>query len=149
MVRLVCGDVGFGKTEVALRAAFVAAMQGVQVAVVCPTTLLARQHATTFSERFSGYSVEIRQLSRLVSSAEATKTRAGLEDGSIDLVIGTHAMLAKSVSFKRLGLVIVDSEQKLGVAQKERLKTLTAEGHVLPQPPTTLPPPLQLAMSTP
>src|SRR3546814_13791400 len=105
MDRLVCGDVGFGKTEVALRAAFVAAMQGVQVAVVCPTTLLARQHATTFSERFSGYPVEIRHFSRLVSSADATQTRAGREAGSLDIVIGTHALLAKSVALQTLGPV--------------------------------------------
>src|SRR3546814_15438587 len=104
-------------------------MQGVQVAVVCPTTLLARQHATTFSERFSGYPVEIRQLSRLVSYAEATKTRAGLEDGSIDIVIGTHALLAKSVTFQRRGIGIVDEEQKFGVPNKARLHRPNADDH--------------------
>src|SRR3546814_3734515 len=132
-----------------LRAAFVTGVQGGQFAVGCPTTLLARQHATTFSERFSGYPVEIRQLSRLVSSAEATKTRAGMEDGSIDIVIGTHALLAKSVTFKRLGLVIVDEEQKFGVTHKERLKALKADVHVLTLTATPIPRTLQMAMSGP
>src|SRR3546814_8639608 len=97
MDRLVCGDVGFGKTEVALRAAFVAAMAGVQVALVCPTTLLARQHFTNFVERFKGFPVNIGRLSRLVPAAEAQKTRDGLADGKIDIVVGTHAVIAKSV----------------------------------------------------
>jgi len=147
MDRLVCGDVGFGKTEIALRATFVAAMSGVQVAVVCPTTLLARQHSATFVERFSGYPLEIRQLSRLVSSTDANKTREGLADGSVDIVIGTHALLSKSVSFKRLGLVIVDEEQRFGVTHKERLKALKADVHVLTLTATPIPRTLQMAMS--
>ena len=125
MDRLIVGDVGFGKTEVALRAAFVAAMGGKQVAVVCPTTLLARQHFNNFSARFDGFPMKIGRLSRLVPAAEAkaTKRRAGIE-ATIDIVIGTHALLAKNIDFKRLGLVIVDEEQRFGVTHKERLKAL-------------------------
>ena len=121
MDRLVCGDVGFGKTEVALRAAFVMAMSGKQVALVGPTTLLARQHYSNFVERLQGFPINIGRLSRLVPAAEAKKTKEGLADGSIDIVIGTHAILAKGIEFKRLGLVIVDEEQHFGVAHKERL----------------------------
>ena len=124
MDRLVCGDVGFGKTEVALRAAFVMAMSGKQVALICPTTLLARQHYTNFVERLQGFPINVGRLSRLVPAAEAKKTKEGLADGTIDIVIGTHALLAKSIEFKRLGLVIVDEEQHFGVAHKERLKAL-------------------------
>jgi transcription-repair coupling factor (superfamily II helicase) len=131
MDRLVCGDVGFGKTEVALRAAFVAAMAGVQVAVVVPTTLLARQHYTNFVERFKGFPVNIGRLSRLVPASEAQKTRDGLASGQIDIVVGTHAVIAKSVEFQNLGLVIVDEEQRFGVVHKERLKQLKADVHVL------------------
>jgi transcription-repair coupling factor (superfamily II helicase) len=147
MDRLVCGDVGFGKTEVALRAAFVMAMSGKQVALVCPTTLLARQHYANFVERFHGYPVNIGRLSRLVPAAEAKRTKEGLADGSVDIVIGTHAILAKSVSFKRLGLVIVDEEQHFGVAHKERLKALKNDVHVLTLTATPIPRTLQMAMS--
>ncbi|MGE5563396.1 MAG: transcription-repair coupling factor [Bacillota bacterium] len=147
MDRLVCGDVGFGKTEVALRAAFVMAMSGKQVALVCPTTLLARQHYSNFVERFHGYPVNIGRLSRLVPSAEAKRTKEGLADGKVDIVIGTHAILAKSVSFKRLGLVIVDEEQHFGVAHKERLKALKNDVHVLTLTATPIPRTLQMAMS--
>jgi transcription-repair coupling factor (superfamily II helicase) len=147
MDRLVCGDVGFGKTEVALRAAFVAAMAGQQVAVVAPTTLLARQHHTGFASRFSGFPVEVGRLSRLVPDKEARETRAGLADGTMDIVIGTHAILAKSVSFKRLGLVIVDEEQRFGVNHKERLKQLRTDVHVLTLTATPIPRTLQMAMS--
>lgn len=147
MDRLVCGDVGFGKTEVALRAAFVAAMQGVQVAVVAPTTLLARQHFTNFVERFKGFPIEIGRLSRLVPPKEAAETKAGLADGRIDIVIGTHALLAKTVEFKRLGLVIVDEEQRFGVTHKEKLKELKADVHVLTLTATPIPRTLQMAMS--
>ncbi|MEQ8698069.1 MAG: CarD family transcriptional regulator [Bauldia litoralis] len=122
MDRLVCGDVGFGKTEVALRAAFVAAMSGVQVAVAVPTTLLARQHYRTFTERFRGFPLRIEQLSRLTGPKDAKLVKAGLTDGSVNIVVGTHALLGKSVTFDNLGLVIVDEEQHFGVAQKERLK---------------------------
>ena len=147
MDRLIVGDVGFGKTEVALRAAFVAAMAGMQVAVVCPTTLLARQHHMNFCQRFEGFPLEIGRLSRLVPAAEAKKTKEGAADGSIDVVVGTHALLAKGVEFKRLGLVIVDEEQRFGVTHKERLKALKADVHVLTLTATPIPRTLQMAMS--
>lgn len=147
MDRLVVGDVGFGKTEVALRAAFVAAMAGRQVAVICPTTLLARQHAMNFEERFRGFPLRIGQLSRMVASSEATAVRDGLADGTLDIVIGTHALLAKSVAFKRLGLVIVDEEQRFGVVHKEKLKSLKADVHVLTLTATPIPRTLQMAMT--
>ncbi|MBU3076408.1 transcription-repair coupling factor [Sphingomonas quercus] len=147
MDRLICGDVGFGKTEVALRAAFVAAMAGMQVAVVCPTTLLARQHFTSFVERFAGFPLNIGRLSRLVPAAEAKKTKEGLAEGTIDVVIGTHAILAKGVEFKRLGLVIVDEEQRFGVTHKERLKALKTDVHMLTLTATPIPRTLQMAMS--
>jgi transcription-repair coupling factor (superfamily II helicase) len=147
MDRLVCGDVGFGKTEVALRAAFVAAMAGYQVALICPTTLLTRQHFRNFVERFQGFPIEIGRLSRLVPAAEAKRTKEGLEKGTVDIIIGTHALLAKSIKFKKLGLVIVDEEQHFGVAHKERLKALRADVHVLTLTATPIPRTLQMAMS--
>ena len=147
MDRLVCGDVGFGKTEVALRAAFVMAMSGKQVALVCPTTLLARQHYANFVERFHGYPINMGRLSRLVPAAEAKRTKEGLADGKVDIVVGTHAILAKSINFKRLGLVIVDEEQHFGVAHKERLKALKNDVHVLTLTATPIPRTLQMAMS--
>jgi transcription-repair coupling factor (superfamily II helicase) len=147
MDRLVCGDVGFGKTEVALRAAFATAMAGYQVALVCPTTLLARQHFNTFVERFRGFPIEIGRLSRLVPAKEAKETREGVAAGKIDIVIGTHALLAKSVAFKKLGLVIVDEEQRFGVTHKERLKGMRADVHVLTLTATPIPRTLQMAMS--
>ncbi len=147
MDRLVCGDVGFGKTEVALRAACVAAMAGVQVAVVVPTTLLARQHFNNFAERFKGFPINVGRLSRLVPASEAQKTRDGLADGTMDIVVGTHAVIAKSVDFKNLGLVIVDEEQRFGVVHKERLKQLKTDVHVLTLTATPIPRTLQMAMS--
>jgi transcription-repair coupling factor (superfamily II helicase) len=147
MDRLVCGDVGFGKTEVALRAAFVMAMTGKQVALVCPTTLLARQHYKNFVERLQGFPLNVGRLSRLVPAAEAKKTKEGIADGTVDIVIGTHALLAKSITFKRLGLVIVDEEQHFGVTHKERLKALRADVHVLTLTATPIPRTLQMAMS--
>jgi len=147
MDRLIVGDVGFGKTEVALRAAFVAAMAGMQVAIVCPTTLLARQHYNNFKARFEGFPIEIGRLSRLVTAAEAKKTRDQLADGTIDVVVGTHAILAKGVEFKRLGLVVVDEEQRFGVTHKERLKALKADVHMLTLTATPIPRTLQMAMS--
>ncbi|MBS7671268.1 transcription-repair coupling factor [Croceicoccus gelatinilyticus] len=147
MDRLVCGDVGFGKTEVALRAAFVAAMSGRQVVMIAPTTLLARQHYANFLERFGGFPLNIGRLSRLVPAKEATDTREGLENGTIDIVVGTHAILSKSVKFKRLGLVIVDEEQRFGVNHKEKLKALRANVHVLTLTATPIPRTLQMAMS--
>ncbi|MEM9012254.1 MAG: transcription-repair coupling factor [Pseudomonadota bacterium] len=147
MDRLICGDVGFGKTEVALRAAFIAAMSGQQVAVIAPTTLLTRQHARAFEERFRGLPVTVRQLSRFVGAKEAAETRAGLADGSVDIVIGTHALLAKAIKFKRLGLLVIDEEQHFGVSHKERLKNLRAEVHVLTMTATPIPRTLSLALS--
>jgi transcription-repair coupling factor (superfamily II helicase) len=147
MDRLICGDVGFGKTEVALRAAFVVAMSGKQVAVVAPTTLLARQHFKTFSERFAAWPVKVRRLSRLVPPKEAAETREGLANGELEIVIGTHAVLSKQVSFKHLGLVIVDEEQHFGVKHKEKLKELRADVHMLTLSATPIPRTLQMALS--
>ncbi|PKU23247.1 transcription-repair coupling factor [Telmatospirillum siberiense] len=147
MDRLICGDVGFGKTEVALRAAFVAAMDGRQVAVVVPTTLLARQHYKTFAERFAGLPVRVGQLSRLVTAKQSAATRKELAEGTLDIVVGTHALLAKSISFKDLGLLIVDEEQHFGVSHKERLKALKADVHVLTLSATPIPRTLQLALT--
>ncbi|MFZ5669843.1 MAG: transcription-repair coupling factor [Pseudomonadota bacterium] len=147
MDRLVCGDVGFGKTEVALRAAFVMAMSGKQVAIVCPTTLLARQHYKTFSERFQGWPIKVRRLSRLVPAKEAAETREGLAAGEIEIVVGTHAVLSKQVSFRDLGLVIVDEEQHFGVKHKEKLKELRADVHMLTLTATPIPRTLQMALS--
>jgi transcription-repair coupling factor (superfamily II helicase) len=147
MDRLVVGDVGFGKTEVALRAAFAAAMAGMQVAVVCPTTLLARQHYNNFKARLEGFPLNVGRLSRLVPAAEAKTTKEGLAAGTIDVVVGTHAILAKGIDFKRLGLVIVDEEQRFGVTHKERLKSLKANVHVLTLTATPIPRTLQMAMS--
>jgi transcription-repair coupling factor (superfamily II helicase) len=147
MDRLICGDVGFGKTEVALRAAFVMAMSGRQVAVICPTTLLARQHYATFVERFRGWPVRIGRLSRLVPTAEANATREGLKKGEIEIVVGTHAVLSKQVAFKDLGMVVVDEEQHFGVKHKEALKALRADVHVLTLTATPIPRTLQMALS--
>ena len=147
MDRLICGDVGFGKTEVALRAAFIAAMTGKQVAVVVPTTLLSRQHYQTFTARFAGLPIEIRQLSRMVETRAQNETKKGLAAGQVDIVVGTHALLAKTVQFRDLGLLIVDEEQHFGVKQKERLKALREEVHVLTLTATPIPRTLQLAMS--
>jgi len=147
MDRLVCGDVGFGKTEVALRAAFIVAMSGLQVAVVVPTTLLARQHFKTFEERFRGLPVKIAHASRLVSARALADVRAGLKNGTVDIVIGTHALLGKSIEFQRLGLLVIDEEQHFGVGHKERLKQLREDVHVLTLTATPIPRTLQLALS--
>jgi len=147
MDRLICGDVGFGKTEVALRAAFIAAMSGTQVAVVVPTTLLARQHFRTFTNRFEGLPIKVAQLSRMVTAKDATLTRAGLADGSINIVVGTHALLAKGTTFSELGLLIVDEEQHFGVSHKEKLKQLKEGVHVLTLTATPIPRTLQLALT--
>ncbi len=147
MDRLVCGDVGFGKTEVALRAAFVAAMNGQQVAVVAPTTLLARQHFTNFAERFAGFPIKVGRLSRLVAAKETKETREALQDGTMDIVVGTHAILSKTTQFKNLGLVIVDEEQRFGVTHKEKLKQLRANVHMLTLTATPIPRTLQMAMT--
>ncbi len=147
MDRLIVGDVGFGKTEVAMRAAFVAAQSGVQVAVIAPTTLLARQHYKTFAERFRGTAITVRPLSRFVSAKEAAKTREGLAEGTVDIVIGTHAVLAKAVRFKHLGLLVIDEEQHFGVSHKERLKEMRSEIHVLTLTATPIPRTLQLSLT--
>ena len=145
MDRLVCGDVGFGKTEVALRAAFVAVSGGKQVAVLCPTTLLAEQHFQTFSDRFADFPVKLAELSRFRSPKEVVAALQGLKEGRIDIVIGTHKLLSKDVVFKHLGLVIIDEEHRFGVRQKERMKELRAEVDVLTL--TATPIPRTLAMS--
>ncbi len=147
MDRLICGDVGFGKTEVALRAAFVAAMSGTQVAVVVPTTLLARQHFRTFQARFAGLPLKVEQLSRLVNAKQATQIKKDLAEGKVDVVVGTHSLLAKGIAFKHLGLLIIDEEQHFGVTQKERLKQLKANVHVLTLTATPIPRTLQLALA--
>ncbi|MFY9658280.1 MAG: DEAD/DEAH box helicase, partial [Methylocystis sp.] len=147
MDRLVCGDVGFGKTEIALRAAFCAAINGKQVAVVAPTTLLARQHYSNFTQRFAGFPIHVGRLSRMVGAAETRESKKALAEGSLDIIIGTHAVLGKSVSFKDLGLVVIDEEQHFGVGHKERLKELRAEVHVLTLSATPIPRTLQLAMT--
>jgi transcription-repair coupling factor (superfamily II helicase) len=147
MDRLICGDVGFGKTEVALRAAFLVAMTGKQVAVVAPTTLLCRQHFRTFSERFRGLPIKVRQLSRLVAARDAAETKAGLEAGLIEIVIGTHALISKTVKFSDLGLMIIDEEQHFGVKHKERLKEIRADVHALTLSATPIPRTLQLALA--
>jgi transcription-repair coupling factor (superfamily II helicase) len=147
MDRLVCGDVGFGKTEVALRAAFAAALNGKQVAVVVPTTLLARQHYRNFADRFAGLPVRVGQASRFVGSADLKAVKQGARDGTMDIVVGTHALLGKGIDFKDLGLVIVDEEQHFGVAHKEKLKELRAEVHMLTLSATPIPRTLQLAMT--
>ena len=147
MDRLVCGDVGFGKTEVALRTAFVAVMSGRQVAMIAPTTLLARQHFKTFSERFAGWPVNIAQLSRFVNTKDAKENKRLLETGDVDIIIGTHALLAKDVKFSNLGMVLVDEEQHFGVAHKERLKSLRSDVHVLTLTATPIPRTLQMAFT--
>ncbi len=147
MDRLIVGDVGFGKTEVAMRAAFVAALSGMQVALICPTTLLARQHYRSFAERFRGFPISVRPLSRFVSQKDATATREAMSNGTVDIVVGTHALLAKSVRFKNLGLMVIDEEQHFGVSHKERLKEMKSEVHVLTLTATPIPRTLQLSLT--
>jgi len=146
MDRLVCGDVGFGKTEVALRAAFVAVQDGYQVALLCPTTLLAEQHSQTFADRYADWPVRIAELSRFKSQKEQALALTQLAEGKIDIVIGTHRLLQKDVRFKRLGLVIVDEEHRFGVRQKEVLKQLRSEVDILTLTATPIPRTLGLAM---
>jgi transcription-repair coupling factor (superfamily II helicase) len=146
MDRLICGDVGFGKTEVALRAAFIAVMGGKQVAILAPTTLLAEQHAQTFADRFANWPVKIAELSRFRSGKEITQAMKGMNDGTIDIVIGTHKLLSGDVKFSRLGLVIIDEEHRFGVRQKEALKSLRAEVDVLTLTATPIPRTLGMAL---
>ncbi len=147
MDRLVVGDVGFGKTEVALRAAFVAAADGRQVAVVVPTTLLARQHLIEFKKRFQNFPITVGGLSRLVPTAEAKRVKEGLKKGTVDIVVGTHAILSKNIGFANLGLVVVDEEQRFGVAHKERLKSLRSTVDILTLTATPIPRTLHMSMS--
>ncbi|HHN67166.1 MAG TPA: transcription-repair coupling factor, partial [Thermopetrobacter sp.] len=147
MDRLICGDVGFGKTEVALRAAFAAVMSGKQVAVITPTTLLARQHFATFRERFAGWPVKVAMLSRMVPAKEQAAVKKALKAGEVDIVIGTHALLGRDIAFRDLGLLVIDEEQHFGVRHKERLKALKADVHVLTLTATPIPRTLQLALS--
>lgn len=146
MDRLVCGDVGFGKTEVALRAAFVAVMGGKQVAVLAPTTLLVEQHAQNFADRFADFPVKVAQLSRFNSSKETRATLAGMADGTVDIVIGTHKLVQDDISFKNLGLVIIDEEHRFGVRQKEQLKKLRANVDILTLTATPIPRTLSMAL---
>ena len=147
MDRLVCGDVGFGKTEIAIRAAYVTAMAGGQVAIIAPTTLLARQHYENFINRFGGTGLRIEHLSRLVSRKVQNEAKQGLTDGDVNIVIGTHALLADTIKFNHLGLVIVDEEQRFGVKQKERLKDLKKDVHVLTLTATPIPRTLQMSLT--
>ncbi|MDA9031665.1 transcription-repair coupling factor [Amylibacter sp.] len=147
MDRLICGDVGFGKTEVALRAAFIAASAGTQVAIIAPTTLLVRQHFKSFEERFRGTGIRVKQLSRFVTTSQMKKNREALRDGAVEIIIGTHALLAKDIKFANLGLLIIDEEQKFGVGHKERLKQLRSDIHVLTLTATPIPRTLQLSLS--
>ncbi len=147
MDRLVCGDVGFGKTEIAIRAAYVTAMAGGQVAIIAPTTLLARQHFENFSTRFANTGIRIGHLSRMVSAKDQKLTKDGLKDGTVNIVIGTHALLSDAIAFNHLGLVIVDEEQRFGVKQKERLKDLKKDVHVLTLTATPIPRTLQMALT--
>src|SRR5690606_33784645 len=144
MDRLICGDVGYGKTEIAVRAAFKAVQDGKQVAVLVPTTLLAQQHFNTFSERMSQFPVEIRQLSRFQTAKEAEQTLAGLADGTVDIVIGTHRLLQPTTRFHSLGLVIVDEEQRFGVEHKEYLKSLRTQADVLSMSAAPIPRTLEM-----
>ena len=146
MDRLVCGDVGFGKTEVALRAAFVAVMGGKQVAVLAPTTLLVEQHAQNFADRFADFPVKVAQLSRFNSSKETRAALAGMADGTVDIVIGTHKLVQDDISFKNLGLVIIDEEHRFGVRQKEQLKRLRANVDILTMTATPIPRTLSMAL---
>ena len=146
MDRLVCGDVGFGKTEVALRAAFVAAMGGAQVGLLAPTTLLAQQHYQTFSDRFAAWPVNIEVLSRFRTARETKAVIEGVSNGKVDIVIGTHKLLQPDIKFKNIGLIIVDEEHRFGVRQKEQLKKLRAEVDILTLTATPIPRTLNMAM---
>ena len=147
MDRLICGDVGYGKTEVAIRAAFKVASSGRQVAVLCPTTILAQQHLHTFRQRLAAYPVKIELLSRFVSKSEATQTIKGLGEGTVDIVIGTHKLLGKDVKFRNLGLLVVDEEQRFGVAHKERIKGFRKSVDVLTLSATPIPRTLHMSLS--
>jgi len=147
MDRLICGDVGFGKTEVAIRAAFKAVQDGMQAAVLVPTTLLASQHFQTFSERYSGYPIRVEMLSRFLTPSQARQVTAGVADGTVDVVIGTHKLLASGLSFKNLGLLVVDEEQRFGVSHKEAIKKLRTDVDVLTLTATPIPRTLEMSLT--
>jgi len=147
MDRLVAGDVGYGKTEIAIRAAFKAVQDGKQVAVLVPTTLLVRQHVETFMERYAGFPVNVRALSRFQSAKEAKETIEGLATGLVDVVVGTHKLLSKNIKFRDLGLVIIDEEQRFGVEHKEKLKDLKHNVDVLSMSATPIPRTLEMAIT--
>ena len=147
MDRLICGDVGYGKTEVSIRAAFKVVNSGRQVAVLCPTTILAQQHLATYRERLAAYPVKIEMLSRFVSKADAAQTLKGLEEGTVDIVIGTHKVLSKDVKFHKLGLLVVDEEQRFGVTHKERIKQMKKNVDVLTMTATPIPRTLHMSLS--
>src|SRR5690242_9577841 len=147
MDRLVCGDVGYGKTEVAVRAAFKAVQDGKQVAVLVPTTLLASQHGQTFSERFAGYPIRVETLSRFLTAAEAKAVVRDIESGAVDVVIGTHRLLSEDIKFKDLGLLVVDEEQRFGVSHKEKIKKLRIGVDVLTMSATPIPRTLEMSLT--
>ena len=147
MDRLICGDVGFGKTEVAIRAVFKAIQDGAQAAVLVPTTLLAQQHYQTFSERFAGYPIRVEVLSRFLSPRQARQVVAGLADGSVDVVIGTHRLLSGDISFRNLGLLVVDEEQRFGVTHKEAIKSIRADVDVVTLTATPIPRTLEMSLT--
>ncbi len=147
MDRLVCGDVGFGKTEVAVRAVFKAVQDGTQAAVLVPTTLLASQHAQTFADRYAGYPVRVELLSRFLSNSQAKKVIAGLQDGTVDVVVGTHRLLAQDITFKNLGLLVVDEEQRFGVTHKEAVKRMAEGVDVLTLTASPIPRTLEMALT--
>ncbi len=146
MDRLICGEVGFGKTEIALRATAAAVLCGKQVAVIAPTTVLARQHFETFGKRFAPFGIEIVQLSRLVSTAEAKAAKQKLRDGTAKIAIGTHALLSKSVRFRDLGLLVIDEEQRFGTRHKQAMRQLGRDLHVLTMTATPIPRTLEIAL---
>src|SRR6185436_16787029 len=147
MDRLICGDVGYGKTEVAIRAAFKAMQEGKQVAVLVPTTILAQQHVLTFRERLADFPMKVEGLSRFRSAKEQKDVLARLASGDVDIVIGTHRLLSKDVKFKDLGLVVIDEEHRFGVAQKEKIRQLTRTVHVLAMTATPIPRTLNLSLA--
>ena len=147
MDRLICGDVGYGKTEVAMRAAFLVAMSGFQVAIISPTTLLTRQHFNTFLERFADFPINIKQLSRFTDKAEVASIRDDIKNGKVDIVIGTHSILSEKTVFSKLGLLIIDEEQHFGVSHKEKMKKMRSDIHVLTLTATPIPRTLHLSLS--
>jgi transcription-repair coupling factor (superfamily II helicase) len=147
MDRLICGDVGYGKTEIAVRAAFKAVQDGKQVAILVPTTLLAQQHHATFADRYAGFPINVAPLSRFQADLESRTTIEGLQDGRVDVVVGTHRLLSGDIKFKDLGLVVIDEEQRFGVEHKEQLKRLRTHVDVLAMSATPIPRTLEMAIT--